>query len=164
MVESGDGVEGDVAVMASWAFDIDEHMCLNFDLYLVLSNSSSENKLRINLVTSQSQMFPSMTIHEISEWSNNQWESFSLPLPSGIYIVQFEYTLGIPYRSIAAIDNVQIAQCRTENIGRNHTDAQGMIFCWVIVKVATQVYLNLINGWLTLQYNDTISPVLEFPV
>ena len=149
MVESRHGVEGDVAVMASWAFDIDEHMCLNFDLYLVLSKSSSENRLRINLATSQSPMFPSMTIHEISEWSNNQWESFSLPLPSGIYIVRFEYILGIPYRSIVAIDNVQIAQCKTENINRNHTDALGMIFCWIIVKVTTQVYLNLTNGLLT---------------
>ena len=128
MVESGDGVEGDVAVLASQALDIDEHMCLNFDLFLVLSNSSSENRLTINLATSQSPTFPSMTIHEISRWNDNRWQHLSLPVPSGIYAILFQYTLGIPYRSTVAIDNVQIAQCNTEILDRNHTDGQGTVF------------------------------------
>ena len=130
LVEPADGVEGDVAVLASRTMDIDTDMCLNFHLFLVLSNSSSEDRLRINLASSQSPQIPTTVIHEIVSWSGGRhWQSLSLTLPSGSYVIQFEYTMGIPYRSTVAIDNVQITKCAIEALNRNHTYNTGTMSC-----------------------------------
>ena len=122
MVEPSRGVEGDVAVLASRAVDIDEDMCLNFDVFLVLSNSSSENMLRVTLALTESPTIPAMTLHEITTWGDSRWRQLSFPVPKGTYVIQFEYTMGIPYRSVVAIDKVQIKRCQIEVLNRSRAN------------------------------------------
>ena len=121
MVDSAQGVEGDVAVLASQALHTDTDTCLVFDLFLVLSISSSEDKLRIKLATSQSRFINSRPVYEITNWKHNAWQHVSVPLPQGKFAIQFEYTTGMPYSSVVAIDNVQVQNCQYS--GLNHTDS-----------------------------------------
>ena len=119
------GVEGDVAVLISPVVDIGEEMCLGFDMYLVLSKSSSEDRLRITLAVPQTPTVSSVTIREITTWNNEDWRHLNVPLRQGRYVIRFEYTMGIPYRGVVAIDNVHVQRCDTETIGAKATDDGG---------------------------------------
>ena len=123
MAYTSNAVEGDVAVLASRTVDIDDDMCLYFDIFLVLSNSSSEDIFRVNLALPQSPIIPAVTLYEITTWGDNQWRQLSFPVPKGTYVIQFEYTMGIPYRSAAAIDNVQLKSCENQVLNRSRADA-----------------------------------------
>ena len=122
MAYTSNAVEGDVAVLASRTIDIDDDMCLYFDIFLVLSNSSSEDIFQVNLALPQSPTIPAVTLYEINTWGDNQWRQLSFPVPKGTYVIQFEYTMGIPYRSAAAIDNVQLKSCENQALNRSRAD------------------------------------------
>ena len=121
------GVEGDVAVLISPDLDIGEETCLNFDIYLVLSTSSSEDRLRITLAAPHTPTVASAIIYEITTWSAEDWRHLNVPLRQGSYVIRFEYTMGIPYRGVVAIDNVHIQKCDTDIVSANATDDTGDI-------------------------------------
>ena len=119
------GVEGDIAVLVSPVVDIGDEMCLGFDIFLVLSKSSSEDRLQITLAAPQTPAISSATIHEITTWNYEDWRHLDVRLRQGRYVIRFEYTMGIPYRGVVAIDNVHVQKCDTETIGANATDDGG---------------------------------------
>ena len=41
------------------------------------------------------------------------WQKYIITLPAGHYIVEFEFTLGDPFASAAALDNIDFVACST---------------------------------------------------
>ena len=127
MVKTEQGVEGDVAVLVSPVVDIDENICMGFSLFLILSNSSTEDRFQINLAAPQTPKIASEIVHEITSWDHDNWRYLSIPLPQGRHLIRFGYTMGIPYRGVVAIDNVHLQKCRTGLALSYATDDAGMV-------------------------------------
>ena len=125
IVNPNQGVEGDVAVLVSPDLDIGRESCLSFDIYLVLSQSSSEDRLRITLAAPHTPTVASAIVHEITNWDDEDWRHLNVPLRQGRYVIRFEYTMGIPYRGVVAIDNVHMQKCDTDMVRANVTDDTG---------------------------------------
>ena len=86
---------------------VDRNMCVELDLYLRLSPDSTENLFSLSI---QNGTFK-YDVHQIKAWPYNGWKTLTLRLPEGKYEILFTFIMGIPYRSVAAMDNIIVKQC-----------------------------------------------------
>ena len=105
------GVEGDVAALMSQYIEVPTHYCLVFDLFLMEDPFSTEDTLRIYFRPDGQERTMPYLLYEYLEWTDSTWTREKLILPPGKYQLLFMYTMGFPYASATAIDNVDIEPC-----------------------------------------------------
>ena len=115
MATSSGGVEGEEIVLASPKVEIGPNECIEFDLYLVLSSYSTENVFAIYI---KNETFENIhKIYQITAWTHSGWKKLRLQLPIGEYELIFAFIMGIPYKSVAAMDNIIVKQCEEFDTG-----------------------------------------------
>ena len=111
MAQTRSGLEGDAAALMSQYFDVPNHYCMLFDLFIMEDPFSTEDALRIyRRPSGYGGTIPDL-LYEFLEWNHNTWTRQKVALPPGQYQLWFVYTMGFPYASAAAIDNVDIELC-----------------------------------------------------
>ena len=105
------GVEGDVAALMSQYIEVPTRYCLVFDLFLMEDPFSTEDALRIYFRPGGQERTMPYLLYEYLEWTDSTWTREKLTLPPGKYQLLFMYTMGFPYASATAIDNVDIEPC-----------------------------------------------------
>ena len=105
------GTEGDVVTLETKNYTVTDGKCLEFELFLVLSPMSTNNEFSVLLRNAEMPWLTPRLLHRITSWTRSGWHRLKLPLPVGFQKLVFSFTLGIPYQSLAALDNVGISPC-----------------------------------------------------
>ena len=105
------GTEGDIVTLETKNYTVAAGKCLEFDFFLVLSPMSTNNEFSVLQRSAEMPWLTPKLLHRISSWTRSGWHRLKLPLPVGFQKLEFSFTLGIPYQSLAALDNVAISPC-----------------------------------------------------